>query len=136
MNGAAMTNSWDATSYIYMQIGLKWRLEVEHSSSVCIVGSIYYLNVASHQLVIAVLFNWQHVNLIQKFYLKQCRYVSLWIVIFKLIEMLIYLIFIRKIDSKVTGGLSVSHTNILNIVQSCGRRREVGIHNANFAPWP
>ena len=33
-------------------------------------------------------------------------------------------IFILKMDSSVKGGLSVSHTNILNIVQSRGRRRD------------
>ena len=52
-----MTNSCDATSHIYMQIGLKLSLEGEHLSSVCIVGSIQDLSVASHLLVIAVPFN-------------------------------------------------------------------------------
>ena len=40
-------------------------------------------------------------NLIQKFYLKQCWYVSFWTVILKLIEVLIYLIFICKNDSNI-----------------------------------
>ena len=42
--------------------------------------------------------------------------------------MLIYLIFIGKMDLKVSGGLSVSNTNLLNIVKeykSCGWHREV-----------
>ena len=51
----------------------------------------------------------------------------------KLIAVMIYLIFIWKMDSKVIRGLSVSHTNLLNIVKgykSRGRQGDIIIVGA------
>ena len=44
-------------------------------------------------------------------------YVSSYTATLKLVEVLIYVRFILKMDLKVIGGLSVSHTNLLNIMQ-------------------
>ena len=66
-------------------------------------------NVMALGAVIVIPFNWQHISLIQMFYLKQSGFVSLCTVILWLIEVLIHLMLIcslpYKKDSIVNGGL-------------------------------
>ena len=58
------------------------------TTSLMVIGGcrVAFATEKTQQLIIAVPFNWQLVNLIQNFYLKQCRYVSFLTVIFKLVE--------------------------------------------------
>ena len=53
-------------------------------------------------------------------------------VLLGLVDVMLHLIFIWKVDSKVKGGLSVSHTNVLDIVQRYKSRGWQGELNMMF----
>ena len=95
---------------VMLHLDLIYSLQCRQETNASPLNSIWVLHIciwiwdvaSSYHLVISVPFNWWHVNLIQKLYLKQYRNFSFWTVIFKLLEVLIInLIFICKKDLNV-----------------------------------